>query len=264
MKREMKRKVLRAVLCGLAVMLACMMLPVTSYAYTQKDHPSTVLTPDGLGWTLYDPLPETDYMARPAPFWELGTDHDKLVTTGQALNLVADKAGVGEHAYKYERHGEVPVYAWQLKHEFAHCCQANFHSDYFHGLDVSDSAYQVVCGKSYWSGWFPVCADCGEYIAPFLHYAKTESIQKLDMYDVDMFYYYQCPHNGHLEQGIEEYIHECDALSANRYMVVYKPNCGEYDGEMFGSFHMYCNATRFEGDEVVLNKNIWFASIDKT
>lgn len=126
MKKEMKRKGLRAVLCGLAVMLACMMLPVTSYAYTQRDHPSTVLTPDGLGWTLYDPLPVTDYDVWPAPFWEPVSEHDKLVTTGQALNLVADKAGVGEHVYKYERHGEVPVYAWQLKHETSICCQANY------------------------------------------------------------------------------------------------------------------------------------------
>ena len=251
MKREMKWKGLRAVLCSMAAMLLCMALPLTAYAYTPRNHPSSLVSPDGQGWTLYDPLPEADYVNKPASFWEPVAEHGKYVNTGQPLDLIADKAGLGEHVYKYKRYGEIPIYAWRLSHPDASCVQANAHSDEFHGVDTSVPS---ICGLSYWSGWIPVCANCGEYIVPGLHYAKTSSVQTLDVYDMGMFYYYKCPHNGHLEQGLDYKYHECDALSANRYMVVYEKNYYSATGEMDPSFHMYCNATHFEGEEVVPDK----------
>ncbi len=251
MKREMKWKGLRAVLCSMAAMLLCMALPLTAYAYTPRNHPSSLVSPDGQGWTLYDPLPEADYVNKPASFWEPVAEHGKYVNTGQPLDLIADKAGLGEHVYKYKRYGEIPIYAWRLSHPDASCVQANAHSDEFHGVDTSVPS---ICGLSYWSGWIPVCANCGEYIVPGLHYAKTSSVQTLDVYDMGMFYYYKCPHNGHLEQGLDYDYHECDALSANRYMVVYEKNYYSAKGEMDPSFHMYCNATHFEGEEVVPDK----------
>jgi hypothetical protein len=76
-------------------------------------------------------------------------------------------------------------------------------------------------------------------------------------------YYYLCPFNDNLEQGMDTNEHICNAVSANRYRIVYHANAGEevYGGYMAPSFHMYGNATEYEGVEVTpqthLNKNTY-------
>lgn len=242
------RKGLKAVLCSMAVVVLGMMSSFTAQAYTPLNHPSAVLAPDGMAWTLVDELPAEDYARKPASFWEKTWTER---TTGQEWDLVADELGEGEHIYKYERTGEIPIYKWVVRHETACCIQMNPIEDNYHGLDNS---VDEVCGKTYWSGWFPVCANCGEYIINALHYAKGDSLATMDIYNIDMDYYYECPHNGHREQGTDVDYHMCDAISANRYMVVYDANDRDAKGLMDPSFHMYCNATHFEGEEIVPDK----------
>jgi len=240
-------------LYGLSVLLLCIGIGMNAHAMTGAEHPDAEISPDGEGWTILNELPVEDYSSKDASFWvERGTE----AKVGE-LDLVSNHLGEGEHIYEYDRTGLVPIWKWYVNHRPAQCIHAQPTSNLYHGIQLDLSI--KICGQNYWSGWIPVCADCGEEIVEILHYIKPESIQSIDTYDLDMVYYYFCPHNGHLEQGPEFYVHKCDAISANRYRVVYEKNARSAKGEMMPSYHMYCNATHYEGNEVVpqttLHKN---------
>ena len=252
MKKRL-RKGKRFLLYGLSVLLLCTGITMTAYAGTGAEQPSAEITPDGEGWTIVDELPEEDYSGRRASFWvprytEMGVGE---------LDLVSDDLGEGEHIYKYKRQGLIPIWKWYVNHEAAQCIHQQPHEANYHGIPLDLSI--EICGKNYWSGWMPICANCGEEILYVLHYIKPDTLRNIDTYDIDMDYYYFCPHNGHLEQGTTEHIHMCDAISANMYKVVYEKNGMGVKGEMMASYHMYCNATHHNGEEVVpqttLNKN---------
>lgn len=55
-----------------------------------------------------------------------------------------------------------------------------------------------------------------------------------------------------LEQGAPLGEHKCKEISWNQYKVIYKPNTGtdDYSGYMDTSYHMYNNATEYEGQTV--------------
>lgn len=251
MKKRL-RKGKNLLLYGLSVLCLCMGLSLTAYATTGADLPNAELSPDGIGWTIIDPLPEEDYSAKQASFW---VPKNTIETVGEQ-DLVSDKLGLGEHIYKYERTGMVPIHYWYVEHSPSQCIHPNPPGYTFHDIPLD---VRVICGLNYWSGWIPVCANCGEKIVIANHYIKRDSIRLIDTYDLDMSYYYFCPHNNHLEQGFDERYHNCDAISANRYKVKYEKNAVGVAGFMDDSYHMYCNATHFEGNEVVpqttLNKN---------
>jgi len=252
MKRKFRKGKL-FILYGLSVLLLCMGIGMNAYAMTGAEHPDADLSPDGDAWTIVNELPEEDYSNSYASFW---VPRHTEMEVGE-LDLISDDLGEGEHIYKYERTGLVPIWKWYVNHEPAQCIHKDPIDSYYHGIALDLSV--KICGKNYWSGWIPVCANCGEELINVLHYIKPSSLQSIDTYNMDMDYYYFCPHNGHLEQGVGNHVHMCDAISANMYKVVYKANCFKYDGSMMPSYHMYCNATHHEGNEVVpqttLNKN---------
>ena len=70
-----------------------------------------------------------------------------------------------------------------------------------------------------------------------------------------MDYYYLCPFCSHLEQGAGIPFHECEKISYNRYRVQYRINTTM---ELMGgrvpvdTYHMYNNATEYEGETVML------------
>ena len=226
---------------------------ITAEAGTGAEQPSAELSPDGTGWTIVDELPEEDYSTWEASFW---IDRFTEMSVGEK-DFVSDELGEGEHIYKYERHGLIPIWKWYVNHEPAECIHPQPSDLNWGGFSIDPSIQ--ICGLNYWSGWIPICANCGEEVVWRLHYIKPSSLQNIDTYDMDMGYYYFCPHNGHMEQGAKERVHMCDAISANQYRVVYKANCMNYKGSMMDSRHMYCNATHYNGVEVVpqttLNKN---------
>lgn len=252
--KKRNRKGKNLILYGLSVLLLCMGIGINADAMTGDEHPDAEISPDGTAWTIVQELPAEDYSSRWASFW---VDRYTKIYPREEPDLVSDHLGEGEHIYKYERHGEVPIWYWYINHAPAECIHMQPENLGFGGFDI-DPGIQI-CGLNYWSGSIPVCANCGEEIAWILHYIKPETLKMIDTYDVDMGYYYFCPHNGHLEQGAEMIVHMCDAISANQYRVVYDANANDYDGEMMDSKHMWCNATHHNGEVVVpqttLNKN---------
>lgn len=124
----------------------------------------------------------------------------------------------------------------------------------FHGLNT----VQNICYMPYFSGWTPYCATCGRMLFSygFLHYMSKESASTLDAYNMDKDYFYRCPYNGHLEQGFTPGTHACDAISYNRYKVVYKENGTSVTGRMNPSIHMYNNATEYEGVSVTPSRKL--------
>ncbi len=249
-KKTWKKK---SILFYAILMLACMLCvpPESVYAHTSDDHPSVVFTPNGLGWSILDPLPVLNDYSLGAPGVEqMWVEEGTAITTGIPLNL--PNPGTGQHVYSYERTGYVPVVQWDCKWRAGACCHPTYDLN-FNGLNTNPE----WCKKSYWSGYFPKCADCGEYIKDYYHYIKKESIQTIQYYNVDKVYYYVCPHNNHLEQGKHPKAHECKAVSNNRYLVKYKPNViFGVTGEMAPSLHMYNNATTYEGQPVTAQKNL--------
>lgn len=233
-----------------AVMLLFMILHMDCFAYTSDDHPHAQFSPDGQAWTIVDELPQvSDYdwkygKQNDFPFWYAS---DRVENTGLERKKMV--VNTGQHIYSYDRMGLVPVYKWEIQHVTSACIHETG-DIYFHDL----ATHVSKCYKAYWSGWIPKCADCGETIKKYNHYISAESIKTLQYINVDKAYYYVCPHNNHLEQGIPASPHTCKDVSFNRYKVVYKPNDMKVGGEMVPSYHMYDNATTYEGQPVVSNR----------
>lgn len=162
-------------------------------------------------------------------------------STGMSSKLPA--LAVGEHYYTHEVTGVVNVGKWQVRHRKGMCIHDNYPEE-FHGITFG----RKRCFKSYYSGWIPYCADCGEQLAALLHYMSLETARGMGQLDLSKAYYYKCPHCDNLEQGWDYVPHACKAVSLNRYFVRYDANQG--NGYMPKSVHMYNNATLYEGKEV--------------
>ena len=206
-------------------------------------------SPDGLAWT-------TDAGNAKYTWYPQGT----TVNTGITSSLPS--LNKGEHYYRWERTGSVPVGRWTVKHSNAMCIHEIYRfGDAYHGVLVGSKK----CFGAYNSGWFAYCADCGETIASMLIYMQqstAESIHYLEMGN-DIFYYYLCPRCNNLEQGLPMGPHMCKDSSANQYKVIYHVNAeDDYRGYMQDSFHMYDNAEEYEGRVVTpvthLSKNTYF------
>lgn len=179
-------------------------------------------------------------------------DNGTTVYTGIKSSLRSLRTG--EHYYKVARWGEVPVGSWKVVHRPGQCIHDAYTSDEnWHGIQFGTQK----CIKNYYSGWKAFCADCGEPLEDANIYMSREaasSIQYLDLGSEKnpVFYYYLCPFCRNLEQGVSLSAHWCKEISWNQYRVIYKPNTGadDYSGYMDTSYHMYNNATTYEGETV--------------
>lgn len=159
----------------------------------------------------------------------------------------------GEHYYRYERTGEIPVGSWKVVHRRGQCVHDGYPDRDWHGIVFG----KQKCRGYYYSGWRALCADCGEEIEPFSIYMSkeaAESIQYLDLgrEDEPVSYYYLCPFCRNLEQGVTFSPHQCKEISWNQYSIYYDSNAdkGEISGTMPVSYHMYNNVTVYEGQTV--------------
>lgn len=207
------------------------------------DYDFLEFAPDGMAWTIREPLPNPSdaFHSNPSCWYPNG----EVILVGERNEKVLP--GVGQHEYSYVRKGNVQVWKWVVTHSPGKC----IHNDegYFHGIQQGARR----CLANYYSGWNAYCADCGEKIHQFYIYASREKIKALTMLDLSLDYYYLCPSCDHLEQGCG-FEHVCKAISANRYKVVYQPNAGDVSGRMQPSFHVYDNAEVYEGEKITPNK----------
>ncbi len=74
------------------------------------------------------------------------------------------------------------------------------------------------------------------YGHPYLSREAAASIRYLEV-GRGLCYYYLCPFNNNLEQGMDTQEHICKAVSANRYRIIYQANAEAYAGYMTPSFH---------------------------
>lgn len=246
-----KMKEIRLTLCSVFMGLLMMATGINVHAYTSDDVPGVEFSTDGGAWTVREALPEDADPSSDASYWvQSGTSVD----TGIALNIPVVE--VGQHEYKYDRKGYIPIYQWECIHRRGKCIHGHEPSNEFHGIIVDNN----ICGNTYYSGWAPFCADCGEQICVYMHYMSTSKAQSIQYVNVDKDYYYMCPTCDHVEQAVG-YNHECRAVSYNQYKVVYIRNNDDASGEMSPSYHMYNNATQLNGMDVepnrYLSKNVF-------
>ena len=224
---------------------------LTVCAGTIYESPYVSFSPDGQAWTTDAGNRNTEWYA------DNGLD-DVITGTRGSLRGIRP----GEHYYAIKRTGSVPIAKWQVYLSKVNCCHNDYpEGNYYHGV----SFVKAPCYSPHFSGWRPVCADCGEIIIKCNFYMSRPAAQSIDYLELgkNVFYYYLCPHNRNLEQGADLSWHKCKDISANRYRVVYDANAGEevYGGYMAPSFHMYDNAALYEGREATpqtrLNPNTY-------
>lgn len=204
--------------------------------------PYVELAPDGGAWTVSQELPGYGASGQP-DFWYAPGEADFATGIHSALR----RPGTGEHYYKYDRSGVMPVGQWKIAWENPRCIQGTdiqVPEGGYHGLEIGKSR----CGRPYFSGWFAYCADCGEPVRANI-YMSVEAAHTITEIPLGMDYYYLCPGCLHLEQG-RPLRHSCSSISYNRYCVEYDKNAGDATGYMADSFHMYNNAEMFEGRPV--------------
>ena len=258
-----KGRGIRAILCGLISMLCIVTCGMNVYAgYKSDDHPKVQYTPDGQYWTLIEELPYyenyrvIDEKGKTTDvYYSFWTREGTKISTGKSLNL--PNPGVGQHTYSYERHGYVPIYEWRVEWEKSKCIHC-YWGNAFGGFGGFENNH---CYCAYWSGLIPYCADCGGKFSDRYHYISTQSAGELQYLNADKAYFYICPHSGNhtkikLEQGKEKDVHTCKGVSYNQYIVKYDENDVTARGEMMSSWHMYNNATEYEGQPRQPQKNL--------
>lgn len=245
-----KRKWLTGLLFCLLAIMCFSGITVEAAGQTIYNSPYVTFSPDGQAWTAN--AGDKDFT-----WYEKGTTvHTGIESSLRVLNT-------GEHYYKTARYGSVPIGRWDMAYRTGTCCH-NFYPnplDKYHGIAYGKRS----CFQYYYSGWVAVCADCGEPVANMLMYMSKEAAESIDYLDTGTEYFYLCPHCTNLEQGANLDKHECKKVSWNRYKVMYEPNVGinnlNFGGYMPNSFHMYNNATEYDGKKVTpithLQKNTY-------
>ena len=253
------KKIATRVLLFLLV-LCCVVIPTKQVqAGTLYESPYVEFSPDNYAWTVAEELPYTGYVFDyhyPDNIPEYWYPKREVIDTGIASTLRA--LATGEHYYAYDRQGEIPVGYWEVRHTSSSCIHDKVDYDW-HG--VSNSA--MKCFNAYYSGWFAYCADCGEVIRDKYVYMSRAAAATITSIDVDKGYYYHCPTCGDLEQAVDSKEHSCRKISWNMYNVEYDNNISvvgtSISGDMPESYHMYNNATEYEGNPVTpithLSKN---------
>lgn len=210
---------------------------------TIYNSPYVSISPDGKAWTTC--AGDRDYT------WY---DADARVSTGIPSSLRS--LNTGEHYYRVSRYGEVPIGYWQVSNRQAQCIHDDYPPDAngsYHGIQYGRNR----CFHYYNSGWMAYCADCGEEIAHIHMYMSRDAAKSIQYLDLgtetdSLRYYYLCPFCNNLEQGAPLGEHKCKDISWNQYKVIYKANTGgeRFSGYMDDSYHMYNNATEYEGETV--------------
>ncbi|MCM1091136.1 MAG: InlB B-repeat-containing protein [Butyrivibrio sp.] len=233
------------------VMLGLWLGGLSVQAGTIYDSPYVSFSPDRQAWT-------TNAGDQNVKWYATDGSDDVLVKGVRTLR----ELNVGEHYYTKARTGSIPVAKWQVALGQVRCCHTGYPPDNdYHGISFAKS----ICNKPHFSAWHPICADCGQQIVSFHIYMSKEAARSLDYIELSsqLSYYYLCPFNRNLEQGVQKTWHNCYAISYNRYRVVYDANAGGeiYGGYMAPSFHMYNNATIYDDKEVTpqtcLNPNTY-------
>lgn len=222
--------------------------------------PFVKFSPDGKAWTVEQSLSGYDLAGRPL-FWY--RPEAANFRTGITSSLRQLKTG--QHYYKYDRKGIVPIGQWRVEHVNARCVHESIHGgngeateQNYHGLEWNAKC----CGQPYYSGWVAYCADCGESMISFI-YMSEEAVHTITELPMGVDHYYLCPHCSHLEQGVG-LTHRCAAVSYNRYKVEYEKNADDVGGYMSDSLHMYDNAEMFEGRQVTPVKRLSLNSYFRT
>ena len=240
----MKKRIIHiSYLACFIVLLLCH--GIKTEASSLYGNPNITFSPDKKAFTTNDRV--TDYTWYPS---------EETVYTG--VEPTIRDLEEGEHKYKSTRKGIVPVGYWQVMHQPGQCIHNSYPSGYYHGINYGTKK----CFQRYNSGWMAYCADCGERIANLLFYMNKTTAYTVKDLDTNLDYYYLCPYDNcrNLEQGAELGKHECDAISWNRYYILYNMNGG--DGQtMQRSIHMYNNATIYEAEPIyastTLSKNTY-------
>lgn len=213
---------------------------------------SIVSSPDGAAWTVKEELPYTDHYLsygqngnRPSFWYPEGT----TVTVGEAAEVL--EPGVGQHVYTYRRMGEIPLWKWEVSWSKGRCIH-NGNASYWHGMRSGTNP----CQNAYFSGWKGYCSDCGQTVTNVLIYMSGEAAGAISSIDTGKGYFFHCPTCGHLENQCDRVVHNCQAISANQYKVIYEKNGTFVRNHMEDSLHMYDNVTLYEGNEVVPNKKL--------
>lgn len=232
-------RIVRGLLLGMFVLLLSgQLFPLSARAWEKQtiyNSPYVSFAPDGLAWTTH------------AGEQSCVQYQDGLtVSTGISSSLRALEEG--EHYYETARTGEIPVGVWRVEHAYAQC----IHNTYPSGQDYHRLQFaKKRCFRRYYSGWQATCADCGKQLTTGLTYMSKEAAESLDYLTFGTLeYYYLCPFCRNLEQGVPMITHACKAVSWNQYRVRYLANAADARGYMDDSYHMYNNASVYEGMEV--------------
>ncbi len=229
------------VLCIAAVLF--LSLPAEAATpQTLYNSPYVDFTDDGIAWTT---CPGDTHN----PEYEEG----RTVTTGITSTLRALQ--VGEHYYDYNRTGSIPVGKWVVEWGNAQCIHDAYPplANEFHDIEYR----REKCFNYYTQGWISYCADCHDPVSYGFVYMCEDAAKSIDYIDTGTEYYYKCPHCTNLEQGYTINYHVCKLISWNQYRVEYKVNTDrDYYGAMKDSYHMYNNATYYNGIPVTPVKNL--------
>ena len=226
------RRILTAALLVLCFFVGIRLNTFAMQSPMQSDSPFVSFSPDGMAFT-------TNAGDKSGTWYSYGTSQG-----AEGEKTLADLE-TGEHYYRYQREGTIPISSWQVRHVAGQCIHNHYNdTNHYHGV-----AYQRNnCLRKHYSGWVPICADCGDEVTHALFYMSREAAATISHLNMAMSYYYLCPYCDNLEQGFELHSHNCLAVSANRYFVKYDAAGGS--GYMPNSVHMYGNATMYEGQEV--------------
>lgn len=220
-------------------------------AGTVYNSPYVTFSPDRQAWT-------TDAGNQNVKWYAEGGADDVITGVDKTLRELS----AGEHYYSRRRTGSIPVERWIVHLSQVRCCHNGYPEDNdYHGVPFT----KKTCNKPHFSAWRPICADCGRTMAKINFYMSKETAKSLDYLEFGnrISYYYLCPFNNNLEQGASMGWHICNAVSYNRYCVMYDANAnkGSYSGYMMPSFHMYNNADEYEGNKITpqthLNPNTY-------
>lgn len=234
MKRYFKKMILILAMC-------LMFLPITSLAAAttgdMAQFPGVSLSPDGSkrAWT-------TD-------LWDKTNERlPKDYTVDMNVKSSVADLRTGQHYYKKEATGSVPIGKWVVSHTPGQCIHDTPTKDTFAGFTYRNEK----CMSYYNNGWLAYCADCGEEIDFMFIYAKESTVRRITSVPASSVYVYLCPHCTHLEQG-HSYQHRCIAISSNKYRVTYRPNDpndSSVEGYMAPTMHVYDNSATYNGKPV--------------
>lgn len=225
----------------LSALICWFFIFIPAYADTIYDSPYVSFSPDKQAFTTNA--------------WDRSVQWYKSGTIVQIRGSLKRSPEAGEHSYRMQCTGAVPVGYWKVEYEGARCIHGAYPPmgvDY-HGISFG----RKKCLSNHYSGWMAYCAVCGEKISNTFFYMSQEAAASISELDLSKDYYYLCPFCSNLEMGANLGTHFCDGISWNRYQVRYDKNTGDWvEGSMANSVHMYQNADIYEGQVISAERSL--------